>query len=237
MKDPQKTFVRVLAWNTPMNILTYVLPTTLALAVLGNWQQWETGYIVEARSPNWRRNTRRVMLVASIIGTLSLSNSTILYTTRVPATMAQDGYLPAVARRRFIRASGRPTRAIAFSTLIYCFSTRFSVEILIAVYIWTRIATTLFTLFAAWQHAPEKCLTRRGNFRIPGGRARNGLHPDFPCGSLRVQFFYSDPIVLRWAPWLIDGRAGRLRHLAMGIWIEADGAGDAIVAPASCRRF
>ena len=35
------------------------------------------------------------MLVAAIIGTLSLSNSTILYTTRVPATMAEDGYLPA----------------------------------------------------------------------------------------------------------------------------------------------
>ncbi|MFZ0878643.1 MAG: APC family permease, partial [Candidatus Acidiferrales bacterium] len=90
MKDPQKTFVRVLAWNTPMNILTYVLPTTLALAVLGNWQQWDTGYIVEAARQIGGGTLGAVMLVASIIGTLSLSNSTILYTTRVPATMAQD---------------------------------------------------------------------------------------------------------------------------------------------------
>ena len=48
MKDPQRTFVRVLAWNTPLNILTYTLPATLALAVLGNWQDWQTGYIVTA---------------------------------------------------------------------------------------------------------------------------------------------------------------------------------------------
>src|SRR6202142_1302748 len=32
MKDPQRTFVRVLAWNTPMDILTYTLRATLALA-------------------------------------------------------------------------------------------------------------------------------------------------------------------------------------------------------------
>lgn len=94
MKNPQKTFGRVLAWNTPMNILTYVLPTTLALAVLGNWSEWNTGYIVEAARRIGGSSLGAAMLVASIIGTLSLSNSTILYTTRVPATMAEDGYLP-----------------------------------------------------------------------------------------------------------------------------------------------
>src|SRR6202453_455188 len=95
MKNPQKTFVRILAWNTPMNILTYILPTTLALAVLGNWQEWRTDYIVpEARliGGPWLGIS---MLVASIIGTAALSNSTILYTTRIPAAMAEDGYLPA----------------------------------------------------------------------------------------------------------------------------------------------
>ena len=48
IKDSQKTFVRVLLWNTPMTILTYILPATLTLAALGNWQNWQTGYIVTA---------------------------------------------------------------------------------------------------------------------------------------------------------------------------------------------
>ena len=35
MRDPQKTFPRILLWNTPMNILTYILPASLAIAALG----------------------------------------------------------------------------------------------------------------------------------------------------------------------------------------------------------
>ena len=99
MKDPQKTFVRVLLWNTPMNILTYIVPTTLALAVLGNWSEWKTDYIVTASRLIGGPALGAAMLIAAMIGTLSLSNSTILYTTRVPATMAEDGYLPEMARQ------------------------------------------------------------------------------------------------------------------------------------------
>src|SRR5579864_4363180 len=95
MKDPQKTFVRILGWNTPMNILTYTLPATLALAALGNWHEWQAGYIVTASRMVGGEVLGVAMLVASIVGTLALSNSTILYTTRIPATMAEDGFLPA----------------------------------------------------------------------------------------------------------------------------------------------
>ena len=90
VKDSQKTFVRVLAWNTPLNILTYTLPATLAIAALGNWHQWQTGYIVTASQLIGGHALGVSILVASIIGTASLCNSTILYTTRIPATMAED---------------------------------------------------------------------------------------------------------------------------------------------------
>jgi amino acid transporter len=203
MKDPQRTFVRILAWNTPMNILTYIVPTALALAVLGNWQQWETGYIVTASRLIGGAWLGIAMLVASIIGTLSLSNSTILYTTRIPATMAEDGYLPKWLGGIHPRFR-TPARAIAVSTVIYCLLARFSVEILIAVYIWTRIATTLFTLFAAWQ-IRRKMPDAPRQFRIPGGRAGMAYILIFPVVLCATQFFYSDPIVLRWAPWLLVG--------------------------------
>ncbi len=201
MKDPQKTFVRVLVWNTPMNILTYVLPTTLALAALGNWQQWDTGYIVTAARQIGGQWLGAAMLVASIIGTLSLSNSTILYTTRVPATMAEDGYLPSWLGKIDTRFR-TPVRAIAVSTVIYCLLCRFSVELLIAVYIWTRIATTLFTLFAAWQ-IRRKLPDAPRMFRIPGGGIGMAYILIFPVILCGVQFFYSDPLVWRWAPWLL----------------------------------
>ncbi len=185
MKNPQKTFVRILAWNTPMNVLTYVLPTTLALAVLGNWQEWKTDYIVTASRLIGGPALGAAMLIAAMIGTLSLSNSTILYTTRVPATMAQDGYLPAWLGKIHERY-GTPTRAIAVSTVVYCLLAKFDVEDMVNIYIWTRIATTLLTLFAAWQMR-RKLPDAPRSFRIPGGSAGHRLHPDFSAGVVRAE--------------------------------------------------
>ena len=166
MKDSQRTFVRLLAWNTPMNILTYVLPTTLALAALGNWSEWKTDYIVTASRLIGGPWLGAAMLIAAMIGTASLSNSTILYTTRIPATMAEDGYLPAWLGKIHPRYR-TPARAIAVSTLVYCILAKYPVEDLVNIYIWTRIATTILTLFAAWRMRAKLPDAPR-SFRIPG---------------------------------------------------------------------
>jgi amino acid transporter len=201
MKDPQRTFVRVLAWNTPLNILTYIVPTTLALAVLGNWQQWETGYIVTASRQIGGEALGVAMLVASLIGTLSLSNGTILYTTRIPATMAEDGYLPAWLGKIHERY-GTPARAIAVSAAVYCVLARFKVEDLVNIYIWTRIATSLLTLFAAWQMRRKLPQAAR-SFRIPGGAAGMAYILIFPVILCAVKVMQSEDYVLRYAPLLI----------------------------------
>jgi amino acid transporter len=203
VKDSQKTFVRVLAWNTPLNILTYTLPATLALAALGNWELWQTGYIVTASQLIGGHPLGVSMLVASIIGTASLSNSTILYTTRIPATMAEDGYLPAWLGKIHPRY-GTPARAIAFSTLIYCLLAGTNVVDLVNVYIWTRIATSMLTLLAAWQ-LRRKMPDAPRSFRIPGGQLGLAASIVLPAILCSVQIYYSEPYVFRYAPWLLAG--------------------------------
>jgi amino acid transporter len=201
MEDPQRTFVRVLAWNTPMNILTYILPTTLALAALGNWQDWNTGYIVTAAQRIGGHALGWCMLVASIIGTVSLLNSTILYTTRIPAAMGQDGYLPrwlAALHPRF----GTPARAIIISTVVYCALAKFPVVDLVNIYIWTRIATSLLTLLAAWRMRVKMPDAPR-RFRIPGGNLGLLYIILLPAILCAVKIYYSEPFVFRWAPWLL----------------------------------
>jgi amino acid transporter len=218
MKNPQKTFVRILAWNTPMNILTYILPTTLALAVLGNWQKWETGYIVTASRLIGGEVLGAAMLVASIIGTLSLSNSTILYTTRIPATMAEDGYLPAwlgKIHRRF----GTPVNAIGASTLVYCLLAKFPVEDLVNIYIWTRIATTLLTLLAAWRMRAKAPNAPR-SFRIPGGRAGVAYILIFPAILCAMKVYYSEPLVWHWAPLLLASAPAAYAILRWGFGMK-----------------
>ncbi|HEV2315827.1 MAG TPA: APC family permease [Candidatus Acidoferrales bacterium] len=201
MKDPQRTFMRLIVWNTPMTILTYILPATLAIAVLGNWQQWETGYIVTASRMVGGESLGVAMLVASIIGTLALSNSTILYTTRIPATMAEDGFLPAWLGKIHPRF-GTPARAIAISAVVYCVLAKFDVVDLVDIYIWTRIATSLLTLVAAWrmrQKAPDA--PRR--FRIPGGRIGVAAIIILPAILCAVKIWYSEPFVMRYSPLLL----------------------------------
>jgi amino acid transporter len=201
MDDPQRTFVRVLAWNTPMNILTFTLPAALALAVLGNWHEWETGYIVTAAGRIGGHPLGVAMLVASVIGVASLSNSTILYTTRIPATMAQDGYLPSwlgVLHPRY----GTPARAIGVSTLVYCILARFNVVDLVNVYIWTRIATSMLTLLAAWRMRGKMPDAQRA-FRIPGGRMGLAYIVFLPAILCGIKIYYSEPFVWQWAPWLL----------------------------------
>ena len=167
MDNPQKTFPRILFWNTPMNVLTYILPASLAIAALGNWQDWRTGYIVEASRRIGGEALGIAMLLASIIGTSSLSNSTILYTTRIPAAMAQDGYLPAWLGKIHPRF-GTPARAISVSLIVYCLLARFDVADLVNIYIWARIATSMLTLLAVWRMRAKLPNALR-EFLVPGG--------------------------------------------------------------------
>jgi amino acid transporter len=201
MKDPQKTFARILVWNTPMNVLTFCLPLTLALAVLGNWSDWQTNYIVTASRLIGGPALGAAMLIAAMIGTLSLSNSTILYTTRVPATMAEDGYLPAWLGKIHPRY-GTPIRAIAVSTVVYCVLARFNVEDLVNIYIWTRIATTLLTLLAAWQMR-RKAPNAPRSFRIPGGKLGLAYILIFPAILCALKIKQSEDYVWKYAPWLL----------------------------------
>jgi len=201
MKDPQRTFVRLMAWITPLNVLTYILPTTLALAALGNWQEWKTDYIVTASRLIGGEWLGAAMLIAAMIGTLSLSNSTILYTTRIPATMAEDGYFPAWLGKihaRFLT----PARAIAVSTAVYCVLAKYPVEDLVNIYIWTRVATTLLTVLAAWRMR-SKLPDAPRSFRIPGGTAGMLYILVFPAILCAVKIAQSEDYVWKYAPWLL----------------------------------
>lgn len=201
VKDPKRTYVRALLWNTPLAILTYVVPCTLALAALGNWSEWKTSYIVPAAEQIGGPLLGAAMLMASIVSVASLSNSTILSTTRLPFAMAQDGYLPkwlAGVHPRY----GTPARAILFSTVIYCALAVADVVTLVSIYIWTRIATSLLTLFAAAGMRRKQPDAPR-SFLIPGGKlgiASIIVLPTILCG---VKMYYSEDIVFQYAPLLL----------------------------------
>jgi amino acid transporter len=202
MKDPQRTFTRLIVWNTPLNVVTYILPAMLALAMLGDWHDWITGYIVTASRLVGGETLGAAMFIASIVGTLALSNSTILYTTRIPATMAEDGFFPQGLGKIHPRY-GTPARAIMISAVIYCILAKWDVVALVDIYIWTRIATSLLTLLSAWrmrQKAPDA--PRR--FRVPGGALGMAAIIILPAILCAIKIAYSEPFVMRWSPLLLS---------------------------------
>lgn len=201
VKDSVRTFRRVLVWMTPLAVLTYLLPPLLGLAALGNWQDWETGYLANVAGAVGGPALGVAMLVASVIGTASLSNSTVLSTSRVPYAMAQDGYLPHWLAE--LHPQHRtPARAIVMATVLCCALAVTNVVALITVYIWTRIASSILTLLAVGQLRRRMPDAPRA-FRIPGGTLGLLYTVGLPILFFTANLYYSDEIALKYGPWLL----------------------------------
>ena len=201
VRNPERNYVRALAWTTPLAVATYIFPTALALAALGNWSEWKTGYLVTAAAEIGGHGLGVALLAASVIAVASLSNSTILSTTRMPFAMGQDGFLPrwlAAVHARY----GTPARAIAFSTVIYCLLAVTSVVELVAIYLWLRIATSLLTLYSVWRLRAKMPQAPR-SFRIPGGTLGLVYVVLMPTLLCAVGIYYSDAIAYKYSPWLL----------------------------------
>ncbi len=168
VENPQRSYPRALAWVVPLSIATYFLPTACALAAAGNWEQWGTGYFFEAAKLIGGPALGLAITLAAAVMNLSILNSTVLTTTRMPSAMSQDGYLSPVLSRIHPRF-GTPWIAIVLSSFIYCLLARQNVTQLISVYIWLRVATSILTVLSAWRLRRTHPAMHRP-FRIPWGK-------------------------------------------------------------------
>lgn len=168
VEDPQRSYPRALAWVVPLSMATYFLPTLLSLAAVGNWEHWHSGYFSDLANAIGGPKLGFAITLAAGVMNLSILNSTVLTTTRMPAAMSEDGYLPEFLSRPHPRY-GTPWLAILLSAVIYSLLAGLNVLELISVYIWLRIATSVLTVLSAWQLRRTRPELAR-SFRIPWGR-------------------------------------------------------------------
>ncbi|HXM68368.1 MAG TPA: APC family permease [Candidatus Acidoferrum sp.] len=168
VENPQRAYPRALAMVVPLSIAAYFLPTLAGLASAGNWQQWHTGYFSEAAKIIGGPWLGTWMTLAAMVGNVALLNSTVLTTTRMPFSMAEDGYLSTALTRKHSRY-GTPWLAIVVSSVIYALLAWQSLAQLISVYIWLRSATTVLTVLSAWKLRRSRPEMPR-SFLIPGGQ-------------------------------------------------------------------
>ncbi len=198
VENPQRNYPLSLALVVPLSIATYVLPTLLSLAALGNWQEWHTRYFSDAALLIGGRWLGFWMTLAAMVTNISLLNATVLTSTRMPSTMAEDGYLPPFLSSMHPRYR-TPWIAILFSSGCYALFALRSLTQLITVYAWLRIATTLMTVLAAWKlRRCQPDLPRP--FHIPWGRSGLIYVVAAPLVMAAVALLGSDSFALRWGP-------------------------------------
>jgi amino acid transporter len=198
VENPQRTYPRALAIVVPLSMATYFLPTMFSLAALGDWQKWHTGYFSDAAQLIGGAWLGFVMTMAAIIGNVSLLNATVLTSTRMPSTMAEDGYLPAAFSARHPRY-GTPWIAIVASSLVYALLAQKTMVQLLTVYVWLRIGVTILTVLASWRlRQTQPDLPRP--FRIPWGRTGLLYVVAAPLVMSVVALAGSDPFARKWGP-------------------------------------
>ncbi|HXW91629.1 MAG TPA: APC family permease [Terriglobales bacterium] len=209
VENPTRNFPIGLAIVIPLSIAIYVLTLASGLAALGNWREWETGYLVTAGRLMGGNALSTGIFVASGIASFVLLDSTVLSVSRLPFTMAEDGYFhPGLGKisARF----GTPVRSILLSTALCSALAVFTVPQLIAVYAWTRMATSIETMLSFWQFRRKYPDVPR-SFRAPGGRFGALLMVVAPTLLFTWVMIYSDVGTRKWG--LLNLASGPLAYL------------------------
>lgn len=198
VENPQRNYPIALAIVVPLSIATYFLPTIFSLAALGDWPKWHTGYFSDAAQLIGGPWLGFAMTIAALVTNLSLMNATVLTSTRMPSTMADDGYLPVAFSARHPRY-GTPWIAIIVSSVIYALLAQKTMVQLLTIYVWLRIGVTVLTVLATWQlRRTQPDLPRP--FRIPWGRAGLLCVIAAPLAMSVFALAGSDPFARRWGP-------------------------------------
>jgi amino acid transporter len=198
VEDPQKNYPRALAWVVPLSVATYFVPTACALAALGNWQDWHTRYFSDAAQLIGGPWLGFAMTMAAAVMFVSILNSTVLSSTRMPFAMAEDGYLSPFLTRLH-PTFGTPWVAILISAAIYSVLAWHSLTQLISVYIWLRIATSVMTVLSAWELRRKRPELERA-FRIPWGGKGMAYAVIAPLIMSGFALVASDKFGLRYGP-------------------------------------
>src|SRR6184192_444559 len=169
VEEPTRNFPRGLAIVVPLAAVIYFLPMAAGLAALGNWQEWQTAYLVTAGRMLGGSSMGLAMFAGAALCAFVLLDATVLSVSRVPFTMAEDGYLHSLG----------------------------SVTQLIAIYAWMRSATSVLTLLSLWRLRRVTPETRR-SFVVPGGKAGLAVVVIIPSVLFAWALINSDPASRLW---------------------------------------
>lgn len=116
--NPRVNYPRALAITIPMITLIYLLPTVVALAVVGTSDiEWTAGaftVIAEGVGGRW---LGLLMSFGAVVSAIGLFSAWLLSYSRIPFALANDGYLPPALAKTH-RTRGTPINTIVIAAVI-----------------------------------------------------------------------------------------------------------------------
>ncbi len=169
VKNPGRTFPLALMISVLLVTLLYIFPIVATLGATTNWQQWD--------SDNFTISTVAGQLVAPWLGSLialsvmfsvwSMFVSQLLYTSRLPFTMAEDGLLPKFITKSSAK-NGTPYVSLILCAVIYSIFTMLSFKRLLVIDV-LIYAIALIMEYIALMMLRKTHPTMTRPFKISGG--------------------------------------------------------------------
>ncbi len=174
LEDPRRNYLRAILIAIAITIPTYLLPVVVGLANTGNWSGFEAGSFSEIGRAIGGPALQTWLAAAGVISMLALFNGYTLAYSRIPFTMAQDGFMPRALARTH-RRYGTPWVSLLAGACIYAALTHFDVTDLIALEMWMFSALYILIYLALWRVRCRPDLDQEakgGEYRfvIPAGR-------------------------------------------------------------------
>jgi len=149
VEDPRRNYIRAILLAIAITIPTYFVPLLVGLAVAPDWSALSAGSFTDIGKIIGGQTLALWIGAAGIVANVALSNTNLLAYSRVPFTMAEDGYLPKVFARTH-RVHGTPWVSLLVTAIFYAVLIGLSVETLAVVEMWVFSAVYIQMFLALW---------------------------------------------------------------------------------------
>ena len=168
VENPQKAFPPALFLAATFAMLSYVAPTIVGLAALGNWQEWAGSYFSTAAAAIGGAGLGHAMTLSALCSNALLLNVTMLATSRYPLTLAEDGFLPKFLTHLHPQY-GTPAPALFWGSVTYSILALFDFSQLTIIYLWFQMSSYILLYANVWRMRRTHAEMPRP-FKIPFGK-------------------------------------------------------------------
>jgi amino acid transporter len=168
VENPQRNFPPALTLAVTMACVSYVVPTMVAVAALGNWTEWGEGYFPTAAARLGGPWLGHAIAAAGLCSNALLLNVTMLAISRIPLALAEDNFLPGMLSRHHER-HGTPTVSLIAGSIAASVLCRVPLESVLVINNWLQMTTNLLIFANLWRLRRMGGPDRPATFRFPGG--------------------------------------------------------------------